>query len=435
LYRFGSKAVIYWIISAASYSEKGKLSFNLQVFSLSVLRLLPPTATPIPVRAIAAAIAADQRSLMKFKRALTNNYRVVDCHLAASARFALYILVRTLHETRTDSEREQIIIPAYTCPSVVAAIVAARMRPIFCEINPSTLAFDERSLSSHLGRKTLAVICVHQFGIPHRLDTIAEQIRNAGAYLVEDAAQAMGSTVHGQAAGTVGDFGLFSFGPGKPLALAGGGAITVNSNVARDQISQVWAGITEGTRMRSLFSAFRYAALGLITQPLSWRLVHVNGPTQAAASAADDLGERLGMVPSQAAAGSLLLADLDGYNSDRRQTALRLKGILSEHKWVTIPETPQSSPDDAKPMIPIYLRLPVIVADEQRKRQLVAKLWRAGIHPGTMYGRSLDDVYPRYSTHENPAACHVASNLITLPTHHHVGHEDVEKIEQVFRSV
>ena len=187
--------------------------------------------------------------------------------------------------------------------------------------------------------------------------------------------------------------------------------------------------------MRSLFSAFRYAALGLITQPPSWRLAHINGPTQVAVSAAEGVGKHLGMAPSQAAAGALLLAELSDYSSHRRRTALHLKATLRRHKWLTIPETPQSPADDSKPVVPVYLRLPVVVSDEQRKRQLVAKLCRAGIHPGIMYGRSLDDIYPQYSTQENPAARQVANQLITLPTHHHVGLEDIEMIEQVFRSV
>ena len=78
--------------------------------------------------------------------------------------------------------------------------------------------------------RTRAIMPVHLFGLPADLDPILEIARVHKLLVIEDAAQAIGARYNNQFAGTIGDFGCFSFFPSKNLGAAGdGGLITTNN--------------------------------------------------------------------------------------------------------------------------------------------------------------------------------------------------------------
>ena len=95
----------------------------------------------------------------------------------------------------------------------------------YSPLDPATLQPDFDSLRNSISDKTLAIVFQHLFGIPTPFYEFEEIAHKTGIPLIEDAAQALGGTLNGQALGTTGDFGFYSFGRGKPLPIGRGGAL------------------------------------------------------------------------------------------------------------------------------------------------------------------------------------------------------------------
>jgi len=84
------------------------------------------------------------------------------------------------------------------------------------------------------GKKPKAIIVVHSYGMPAQIDTIAALAKKYNIVLIEDAAEALGSTFKGQKCGTFGDFGILSFNGNKIITTSGGGALICKN----DEIQQ-----------------------------------------------------------------------------------------------------------------------------------------------------------------------------------------------------
>ncbi|WP_233901418.1 aminotransferase class I/II-fold pyridoxal phosphate-dependent enzyme, partial [Tenacibaculum piscium] len=79
------------------------------------------------------------------------------------------------------------------------------------------------------GKKPKAIIVVHLYGMPAKMDEILAVSKKYGISLIEDAAEALGATYKGQKCGTFGDFGILSFNGNKIITTSGGGALVCKS--------------------------------------------------------------------------------------------------------------------------------------------------------------------------------------------------------------
>jgi dTDP-4-amino-4,6-dideoxygalactose transaminase len=124
---------------------------------------------------------------------------------------------------------DEVLMPSYTFVSTASAVVLRGAAPVFIDIREDTLNLDERLLEGAITNRTRAIFPVHYAGVCAEMDEIAAIAARRGLMVVEDAAQALGSTYRGRPAGTLGDFGCFSFHETKNLTAGEGGAL-----VARD---------------------------------------------------------------------------------------------------------------------------------------------------------------------------------------------------------
>jgi dTDP-4-amino-4,6-dideoxygalactose transaminase len=101
---------------------------------------------------------------------------------------------------------------------------------VFVDIDPVSYTMDPRLLERAITTRTKAIIPVHLYGQPAKMDPILEIARRHGKIVIEDAAQAHGAEYQGRRTGSLGDIGCFSFYPGKNLGAYGeGGAIVTNN--------------------------------------------------------------------------------------------------------------------------------------------------------------------------------------------------------------
>lgn len=391
-----------------------------------MLRHLPPTAVPIGPMDLWQGVGADAQALEQLRLTLADRLHVPACYLAASGRTALYLLLRGLSAHMPD--RDEVVLPAYTCPSLVRVSLDLGLRPRLVDISAATFAVHEDQLLALLGRQTLAVVHVHPFGIPLPMDSLIQQAHAIGAVVIEDAAQAMGARLNGWPVGVRGDFGLYSLGPGKPISAGGGGVLSVNHPRFLELVENAWRHLAVPTGVASVAAMGRLAAFSAAFHPMGWWLA-----TRAGLHRVGDREESWGyavqgLAPAQAAVADILLRRIDAINDQRRCTAQRLGDRLLAFPWLHLPRPTEGAEA-------IYLRLPIILSTAQQREAAHNLLWSRGIGAGRLYRHTLSEIYPRLAERPYPGAEVVARRLLTLPTHHYLTAKDMAAIVETFQEL
>src|SRR3954465_833155 len=128
---------------------------------------------------------------------------------------------------------DEVVVPSFTFWASAEAIPATGATPVFCDVDPDTMCVTAETVKAALTPKTKAVIAVPLFG---NVAPIAE-IEALGVPVLEDAAQAAGSTSADGRPGALGTLATFSFFPSKNLGAFGdGGAITTNDEGLADRV-------------------------------------------------------------------------------------------------------------------------------------------------------------------------------------------------------
>ncbi|KRM78501.1 aminotransferase [Lapidilactobacillus dextrinicus DSM 20335] len=108
--------------------------------------------------------------------------------------------------------------------------------PVFIDSECETWNMDPQALETALKTQpnVKAVIVVHLYGIPAKMNEIMALCRQYHVPVIEDAAESLGSTYHGQQTGTIGDIGIYSFNGNKIITTSGGGMlVTANNQIAQ----------------------------------------------------------------------------------------------------------------------------------------------------------------------------------------------------------
>ena len=116
---------------------------------------------------------------------------------------------------------DEVITPTYSFFATAGAVERLGARPVLVDIDPATFNIDVDQAVAAITPKTKAIIPVHLFGLSADLDPIMSAADRAGIPVIEDAAQAIGSTYKSRRIGTIGAMGCFSFFPSKNLGAFG----------------------------------------------------------------------------------------------------------------------------------------------------------------------------------------------------------------------
>jgi dTDP-4-amino-4,6-dideoxygalactose transaminase len=128
---------------------------------------------------------------------------------------------------------DEVVVPSFTFYASAEAIPPAGAKPVFCDVDPETMMVTAETVKPALTPRTKAVIAVHLFG---NVAPVAE-IEALGVPVLEDAAQAAGSTLGDARAGALGTAATFSFFPSKNLGAFGdGGAIVTSDDELADRV-------------------------------------------------------------------------------------------------------------------------------------------------------------------------------------------------------
>ena len=138
---------------------------------------------------------------------------------------------------------DRVITTPYSFFATTGAIVRVGAVPVFVDIDPVTYNMDPGALAAVLDRmdgaekeKVKALIPIHLYGQCADMDPILEIAHSLGLVVIEDAAQAIGSEYKGRRAGSMGDFGCFSFFPSKNLGAFGDGGLVTAASAEMDNM-------------------------------------------------------------------------------------------------------------------------------------------------------------------------------------------------------
>jgi dTDP-4-amino-4,6-dideoxygalactose transaminase len=121
----------------------------------------------------------------------------------------------------------EVICPSFTFVSSANAALRVGARPVFADIEERTLGLDPADVERRLSPRTAALVPVHYAGVAPDMEAILDLARRHGLRVVEDAAQGIGASWRGQALGTLGDAGAFSFHETKNISCGEGGALAI----------------------------------------------------------------------------------------------------------------------------------------------------------------------------------------------------------------
>jgi dTDP-4-amino-4,6-dideoxygalactose transaminase len=142
---------------------------------------------------------------------------------------------------------DEVIMPSFTFVSTANAVVLRRAVPVFVDIRGDTFNIDENSVTAAITPRTRAIFVVHYAGVCAEMNVLRDIAARHNLKLVEDAAQALGSTYHGQPAGALADMGCFSFHESKNVVSGEGGALTFTGEEFVERAHIVWE---KGTNRR-----------------------------------------------------------------------------------------------------------------------------------------------------------------------------------------
>lgn len=386
-------------------------------------RCLPPTYSPLTARAVLAArrsaaqAAEDQRQL---RALLLQRHAARDLLLTDSGTSALRLGLAAA--TARSGATRLVALPAWSCYDLATAADGADVEVVLYDLDPATLGPDWNSFEAALAHRPAAVVVVHPFGLPVPIREVRQRSAGTGTIIIEDAAQAISAELDGAPAGSLGDFGILSFGRGKGWTGGGGGALLLGGQAPEDlrlpaPASLATAGDSGAVLLKSLvqWAVGRPALYGIPSSlPFLGLGQTVYHPPHAPRHPA-------------AAMAAMLLATNPLLNDEariRRQNAARLRAVVEAVGAGTVPSPAAGTAS--------WLRLPFLPSDAMLARLRGTTAKRLGILPGYPialaqlpgFGGRVKQRLP------SPGAELLAARLHTIPTHSLLTEGDLARLEQ-----
>lgn len=286
---------------------------------------------------------------------------------------------------------DEVVTVSNTCAPTVSAIRATGAHPVFVDIDPATLMMDVNLVASALTERTRCVVPVHLFGRAVDMTPLVELASAHDIPVVEDCAQATGTSYRGRHVGTIGTVGCFSFYPTKNLGAYGdaGAVVTGDASVAERA-----------------------------------RRIRMYGYGDEAIALIEGTNARISEI--QAAILRVKLELLDGWLAKRRELAQAYDRLLGDSALAT--------PGGQEGVVPSHHLYVVRCPDRDRVEQ---RLSDADIGYGIHYPTPVH-LMPAYAFLggaglDLPVTTRASSEILSLPLHESLTQRDVETVANTIR--
>lgn len=209
------------------------------------------------------------------------------------------------------------------CPSLSFIATANSVRyvgaePVFVDVDPVTYNIDPNKIEAAITPRTRAILAVHQIGLPAAMEEINEIAKRRNLVVIEDAACAIGSVIHGKRVGAPHSWmACFSFHPRKILTTGEGGMITTNDDAVNERLRRLRQHAMDVSDVQ------RHQSKNVILERY------------------DEVGYNFRMTDMQAAVGLVQLGRVEGFIARRREFAARYTDAFSKYDWMVPPSEPQ----------------------------------------------------------------------------------------------
>jgi len=395
-----------------------------------MFRFVAPAGAPLEVVGILGALKAgylrNGRAEECFE-SLATKFHVRKVMGASSGRAALSLILKALHRLRP--ERSVVAVPAYTCFTVAASIVRAGLRMYPLEISPETLDFEPSQLAALPPERLLCLVTSNLFGFVNDVVRVREVVRRTNAFVVDDAAQALGATLRGQPAGMLGDVGFYSFGRGKALAAMEGALIVTDSDEIAAAILEESQELPPGSVFHSTSLLFQMLFYSLFLNPRLYWFPNSLPFLELGATEFDPEFPEFQLPALVRELLPRLQERLGEFNEIRRRNAAALNEALKGNPSFAIPHPGEDC-------VPNYIRFPLIARGESEREHVLRRLQAAGIGAAPFYPSALCDIEgvgPHMAVEDfhRPGAEDLAHRLLTLPTHPYVQSKDLQTMMEV----
>ncbi len=236
---------------------------------------------------------------------------------------------------------DEVMCQSFTFAASANPIVYQGAQPVFVDSEPESWNMDPALLDEAIadrvaktGRKPKAIIAVHLYGMPARIDEICAVGEKWGIPVVEDAAEALGSVYKGHECGTFGNYGILSFNGNKMITTSGGGALICPDAAAKKRA------IFYATQAREPFPYYQHEHIGF-----NYRLSNISAGIGRGQMTV--LDEHIAHHRMLASVYQELLADIDGVTYHANPSA-----DSDANYWLSTieidPETTGITPDDVR---------------------------------------------------------------------------------------
>lgn len=399
------------------------------------MAFIAPAGTPLSPASVLAGLLkgwaspSAERSLGSGLASVAGHER---CWLMNTGRAGMTVALSAMRRSSSDPERCEVIVPAYTCYSVPAAVFKAGLKVRLCDVNPETLSLDLRCLQAIDTSRSLAIISANLYGLPNQLHEIEQFARQRGLFFLDDAAQALGASVSGRPAGGFGDMGLFSLDKGKNITSLEGGAILASRHDLARAMDDQFAALDPVRATHTATTAIKLLVYSLMLRPAAYGLVN-SLPGMGLGRTPYDESYSLGHYSrTLAGVAEALLRQLSRLTLIRRQNAGTIMMALEGSRAVLLPRLIESAQ-------PAFARLPVFARDPEKRAGIIEALVKNGIGATRSYPSALNKV-PEVASRlqacdlQQPGAERVAATVITLPTHPYVPADIGRRIRAILDS-
>jgi len=332
---------------------------------------------------------------------LTGNYVQGEKVKEFEQKFATYVGTRTavavnsgtaaLQLALTGTVDHEVIVPPLTFFATIEAVLWAGATPVFADIDPETWLLDPSDVERKTTSDTIAIVPVHLYG------NVCEMDKFSGRFVyVEDACQAHGSIYRGKRAGSLGDYGCFSFYATKNMTTIEGGMITTDHDE------------TELRMMRN--------------HGMSDRHTH------------KCLGHNFRMNEVQAAIGLVQLQRLTQMNNRRKWNSICLRDELKDVEWLT--------PQKIHPHVDSTFFCCSFLVDEEyigmSTAELVTELRKQGLevryrYTEPLYRQPALEPFENYEHVWLENAEKICGKIIGLPNHPMLSRTELDEIINILR--
>lgn len=214
----------------------------------------------------------DKNQVMEFERAFAKLMRVKHTVAFPFARTAIYFALKSQHFEKG----AEIIMPPITIKGILDVVMQLGLKPVFVDLDPDTLCFDEAKFSEAINQNTKAVLFTYLFGIVPNMQALMVVAKKHQLFVIEDFSQCLNGEFNQQKVGTFGDVGIYSASSIKTLDTYGGGLLVTNRDDLYQAMLQDQSSLQPASRKILIGKIFTDLIRNLATNRLIFTMVVIH---------------------------------------------------------------------------------------------------------------------------------------------------------------